>query len=197
MDSPRVFRSYGPFGAADYPDLMIWQAARATSAAPTFFKPMRLGPRNVEEEFLDGGMGTNNPTKILIEQTVRAYEGPQPVACIVSIGCGASNIIEMKSSSFLQRFVPLELINALRAMVTDCKKTAFDMETKFRERPDTYFRFNVEQGLQDVGLDEWKEMGAIRAKTIEYLHHVEHTVNQAVAALATGESSISVSTLSA
>ena len=34
-----------------------------------------------------------------------------------------------------------------------------------------YFRFNVDQGLQNVGLAEYQERGAIEAATDEYLDH--------------------------
>ena len=39
------------------PDIKIWEAARATSAAPTYFKPLKVG----DYELLDGGLGANNP----------------------------------------------------------------------------------------------------------------------------------------
>ena len=34
-----------------------------------------------------------------------------------------------------------------------------------------YFRFNVDQGLQEVGLAEYKEQGRMEAATDEYLRH--------------------------
>jgi hypothetical protein len=34
-----------------------------------------------------------------------------------------------------------------------------------------YFRFNVDQGLQEVGLAEYKEQGMIEAATAEFLRH--------------------------
>ena len=34
-----------------------------------------------------------------------------------------------------------------------------------------YFRFNVNQGLQEVGLAEYKEQGRMEAATDEYLRH--------------------------
>ncbi|KAF1970199.1 hypothetical protein BU23DRAFT_601125 [Bimuria novae-zelandiae CBS 107.79] len=40
----------------------------------------------------------------------------------------------------------------------------------FDEKP--YFRFNVEQGLQDIGLEEYKKKGAIEAASEGYLAHM-------------------------
>jgi patatin-like phospholipase/acyl hydrolase len=41
----------------EYPGFKIWEAARATSAAPTYFERLKVG----DDEFIDGGMGYNNP----------------------------------------------------------------------------------------------------------------------------------------
>jgi len=47
----------GPDVPAQYNDWEIWEAARATSAAPAFFESFeRDGKR-----FVDGGVGFNNP----------------------------------------------------------------------------------------------------------------------------------------
>ena len=35
-----------------------------------------------------------------------------------------------------------------------------------------YFRFNVEQGLQNIGLEEYKKKGAIKAASEGYLTHM-------------------------
>lgn len=35
-----------------------------------------------------------------------------------------------------------------------------------------YFRFNVDQGLQNIGLDEYKKKFAMEAATEEYLTHM-------------------------
>jgi patatin-like phospholipase/acyl hydrolase len=40
-------------------DCKIWEAARATSAASTFFEPIRIGSCN--QTFVDGALGHNNP----------------------------------------------------------------------------------------------------------------------------------------
>lgn len=187
MDTPRLFRSYGPFGVDDYPNLPIWQAARATSAAPRFFKRMRIGEKNQEEEFVDGGMGANNPTKLLLKEVLRTYETTRRISCIVSVGCGEASIIDVKDPGFLQKILPTDLIDALKNLVTDCRQTAQEMEEKFQNLPNVYFRFNVDQGLQDTGLEEWKEVGAIKSRTITYLGRVNRIVSLAVRALAAPE----------
>jgi patatin-like phospholipase/acyl hydrolase len=39
------------------PDCLIWQAGRATSAAPVYFNSTKVG----KYELVDGGLGANNP----------------------------------------------------------------------------------------------------------------------------------------
>lgn len=47
------------------PDIKIWEAARATSAAPMYFDPMKVTDTSKEGkpvyELIDGGLGANNP----------------------------------------------------------------------------------------------------------------------------------------
>ncbi|KAJ9131753.1 FabD/lysophospholipase-like protein [Coniochaeta hoffmannii] len=44
----------------------IWQVARATSAATTFFKPISVGGDGID--FIDAGFRYNNPCEVLIEE---------------------------------------------------------------------------------------------------------------------------------
>ena len=56
--APVTLRTYQhPFELPLLPHLKLWEACRATSAAPHFFKPLSVGGYN----FLDGGLQANNP----------------------------------------------------------------------------------------------------------------------------------------
>jgi Patatin-like phospholipase len=64
----------------------IVEAARATSAAPTFFDPVRI---NNGATLRDGGMLNNNPIEELVnEVTTRREFRDKEISCIVSIGTG-------------------------------------------------------------------------------------------------------------
>jgi patatin-like phospholipase/acyl hydrolase len=41
----------------DLPEIKLWEAARATSAAPLYFAPMKIK----DQSFVDGGLQANNP----------------------------------------------------------------------------------------------------------------------------------------
>ena len=49
----------------------------------------------MEEEFIDGAFGCNNPTKQLIKEALQEFPPDSVVGCIVSIGTG-----RMKVSDF-------------------------------------------------------------------------------------------------
>ncbi|PMD59777.1 FabD/lysophospholipase-like protein [Hyaloscypha bicolor E] len=185
MNTARLFRSYRSYTAGDYEGMTVWQAARATSAAPTFFKRLKIGPQHAKEEFLDGGLGSNNPTKLLMEEAVKISDRQDPIVCIISIGTGKTNVTEFKTPGFIQKTLPTKLVDALRKMATDCETVEGEISQRFSANPGSYFRFNVEHGLENISLKEWEELGNIKAKTIAYLgdHRIAGSVNEAVVAL--------------
>ena len=185
MNSPRLFQSYQSFSAGQYLELKIWEAARATSAAPTFFKRMKIGPPGAQEEFLDGGVGNNNPIRLLMKETPKAFDDQRAVACIISIGTGSTNITEFKEPGLFQKVVPTKLIDALKEIATDCEKVEKEVAQRFATTPGIYFRFNVEHGLERIPMESYDELGNIKSKTINYLQDdkIAQSVDEAVLAL--------------
>ena len=117
-------------------------------------------------------MGANNPV-VEVEGEAANIWSPgkgdlKPlVKCFVSIGTGhpGKKALEDNIVKFLSK--------SLVAIATETEET----ERKFVARwakhynEKRYFRFNVDQGLQDVGLAEYKEQGTMEAVTDEYLRH--------------------------
>ena len=68
----------------------IWEAARATCAAPTFFSPIYID----DVRYGDGGTGWNNPTKEAIAETQNIWPN-RPIGCIVSIGTGLEEALQL------------------------------------------------------------------------------------------------------
>lgn len=54
-------------------------------------------------------------------------------------------------------------------MATESETTAEKMQRRFRDVKNTYFRFSVDRGLEDIGLEEWKKLPKVRTFTTEYL----------------------------
>lgn len=159
---PRLFRTYRSRGQAA--DVTIWQALRATSAAPTFFEPINIG----EEDFIDGGLGCNNPVKEVVNEASRLWKGQRTIGCIVSVGTGKPGVIGLRKPDRFQQLLPVNLIKVMQRIATDCEANHQDMRRNpFLEHK--YFRFNVEQGMQGMSLDEWQRMGEVKTHTEQYV----------------------------
>ena len=92
---PTVFRSYAGDGIRPS-RCAIWQAARATSAAPSFFKEMYIDNPLPGVNYVDGGLGQNNPSQVGLDEAARIWRTSK-YFCLVSIGTGrqrASRIID-------------------------------------------------------------------------------------------------------
>src|SRR5205823_479285 len=127
----------------------IWEAGRATSAAPTFFKRIFIGEAGLQEEFIDAGLGCNNPVKYLIEEAQREFGPMREVSCIVSIGTGKPKVAGFGAPRLFQRTLPTNLIKVLVSMATDSEDEAKRMGNRYRNCPGLYHRLNVERGLEE------------------------------------------------
>ena len=176
---PCLFRTYQ---APKYPspNCTIWEAVRATSAAPTFFKRIIING----EPYVDGGMGCNNPVQQVLQEAELVFPD-RHVACIISIGTGQARTISIPKPSWFQRVLPLKVIDAVRKIATDCEASAQVAARRFERTPGIYFRFNVEQGLQEVALQQWERLDEVRAHTRKYIRmaDVDARLDAAVASI--------------
>lgn len=129
------------------------------------FEPVRIGYRT----FADGRLGVNNPVDEVEGEAANIWcSGTRDlkplVKCFISIGTGnpGNNAFEDKLLHQTVVEIAIETGNTQNKFIARWAKT-FDNGR--------YFRFNVEQGLQDIGLNEYKQKGAIKAMTEEYLSH--------------------------
>ncbi|THW41632.1 FabD/lysophospholipase-like protein [Aureobasidium pullulans] len=146
----------------------ICQAALATSAATTFFAPVNIGKRS----FADGAFGANNPVDEVEGEATNIWSPEmrelQPlVKCFISIGTGNPGIQAFEDG------VPKFLGGTVPQIATETEATDRKFIARWARHFDEkrYFRFNVEQGLQGVGLAEYEMEGAIQAASEAYLTH--------------------------
>jgi len=175
---PRLFRTYRVPKNQSF-DCTIWEAARATTAAPTFFKAIEIGGPGSKERFIDGGLGRNNPIGQVFEEAELVFPD-RHVACAISIGTGQAQTIAIPKPSLFQRILPFDVVNAMVQIATHCERTAEETERRFKSSPNVYFRLNVEQGMQNVTLERWDRLGEVATHTNQYLLKVE--VDQKVGA---------------
>ncbi|KAL9011601.1 MAG: hypothetical protein Q9173_003562 [Seirophora scorigena] len=148
----------------------ICEAALATSAATSFFEPVHIGAR----KFVDGALKANNPVVEVEDEASNIWcsgtvELKPLVKCFLSIGTGhpGKKAIEDNVANFLA--------GTLKEIATETETTAESFIGRWKQQYEQkrYFRFNVHQGLQRVGLEEYEEQGTIQAATDEYLRHAE------------------------
>jgi hypothetical protein len=149
---------------------MIWEAARATMANPSIYDSIAIGMAGQQESFIGGGIGSNNPTAILLEEAGLCFASDH-VACIISVGSGQSQSIAISKSRF-SKYLRSDLVSAMKNIVTDCERTAQDMERRYRNTPDLYFRFNVEQGMQAIKSGQWEQLGEVATHTQHYIRQI-------------------------
>ena len=180
---PRRFRSYQ---ARKYQTVncKIWEAARATSATPTFFDCIIVSESGTSQPYVDGGMGCNNPIVQVLEEAKLVFPGQQ-VACIISIGAGQAQTLAIPRPGWLQQVLPLDVVKAICRIATDCEQHAQEVAQRFQCLPNVYFRFNVEQGMQSIGLAQWERLDEVATHTEQYLRMVEvdQKLDAAVAAI--------------
>ena len=168
---PRLFRTYRVSKNQSF-NCTIWEAARATTAAPTFFKGIDICAPGSKERFIDGALGRNNPVWQVFEEAELVFPNRR-VACTISIGSGQAQTIAIPKPSLFQRILPFDVVNAMVQIATHCERTAEETERRFKSSPNLYFRLNVEQGMQNVTLDQWDRLGEVATHTNQYLLKVE------------------------
>ena len=161
-------RTYQSHTALVQDDATIWEAARATSAASSFFDPITIGRHG--QQYVDAGLGCNNPVdEVWTEaQDIWSPEGEDLAAlvkCFISIGTGNPGISPIEDSA-LKVFT-----KTLKEIATQTEKTAEIFAKSHRGLlfQGRYFRFNVDQGLQAVGLEEYKKEKDIVSATSLYM----------------------------
>jgi hypothetical protein len=184
---PYLFRSYehltrdrfNPWvlnpGAAH--EISLTDVAKATTAAPTYFEHHFIN----KDEFLDGGFGANNPTGHARSEIIQMSDGvADKFALGVSIGTGKSKGTSRFGQGLFGKY--WSYLKFAKKMASDCEGVHMEMERSVqtfhgprKERP--YFRLNVDQGLENMKLDDWKNkdwMGRRRNvnKTLEHIRKV-------------------------
>ncbi|KAG6809046.1 hypothetical protein H0H92_001810 [Tricholoma furcatifolium] len=157
----RLFRSYPVIKNPEY-NAKIWEAVRATFATPKFFGRISIGTEP-KEEFVDGGFRVNNPVFEVLQEAKLLW-GNERIKCIVNIGTGYPKTIK----------IPLKAtpLDCLMDIAMDCEATAERFASNHIDRG-VYYRLNVDHGIEEVGLDEWKKLSEVKTHAKAYLHKNE------------------------
>jgi len=139
--------------------------------------------------YVDGALGYNNPVRSLMDECANLWPS-RNIGCIVSIGTGIP-----PSKDVGRTLSPL--FDSLKALATETEKTArefsHEMRRTYGANQKIYYRFNVREGLGNIGLEEWKHFDRIRVATRDYLDEVRSQIDDCASQLHTP---ISMSTTS-
>ena len=147
--------------------IKIWEAARATSAASSFFDPISINLGTYKEEFLDGATGANNPINELWNEAKDVWDA-EPIQgnlnTLISIGTGVPSVEPFKTNL-------LEIGQTLIRISTQTEQTAEIFQRNHSDLDDNnrYFRFNVRNGLEGIGLEDSAQRDAVMTLTERYL----------------------------
>jgi predicted acylesterase/phospholipase RssA len=141
----------------------IWEAARATSAAPIYFPAMEIN----DHRYFDGGMDCNNPILEVVDEAKDEFPGAHIVS-IVSVGTGKGKVVEPHGG----------LINVVYAVLhrltnTEAQHEEFMRREEFEYFKSSYFRFQADNNLGIIDLAAVDKMDEIASITKHYLEDEE------------------------
>ncbi|XP_068257140.1 calcium-independent phospholipase A2-gamma [Nyctibius grandis] len=170
-----VFRNYNHFpgvkshyiGGCQY---KLWQAIRASSAAPGYFQEYVLG----NDLHQDGGLLLNNPSALAVHECKCLWPNV-PLQCLISLGTGRYESEGKTNVTY----------TSLKAKLTNVISSATDTEEVHTMLdallpPDTYFRFNPLMN-EDIPLDESRKekLNQLQTDGIRYLELNEEKLRKA------------------
>ncbi|XP_068443182.1 calcium-independent phospholipase A2-gamma [Clinocottus analis] len=159
----------------------MWEAIRASSAAPGYFKEFTLG----KDLHQDGGLLINNPTALAIHECKCLWPNT-PLQCVLSLGTGryetAGNISTTTTS------LKTKLSHVISS-ATDTEEVHTMLDALLP--PDTYFRFNPYLS-EDIPLNENRpeKLNFLKVEGERYLERNEAKMKMAASVLGQEKSTI-------
>ncbi|XP_076007443.1 calcium-independent phospholipase A2-gamma isoform X2 [Genypterus blacodes] len=159
----------------------MWQAIRASSAAPGYFQEFVLG----KDLHQDGGLLINNPTALAIHECKCLWPNT-PLQCVLSLGTGRYETGNKNSATY----------TSLKTKLTHVISSATDTEEVHTMLdallpPDTYFRFNPSMS-EDIPLNESRleKLNFLKSEGERYLERNEAKLRKAASVLSQEKSTI-------
>ncbi|XP_001640298.2 calcium-independent phospholipase A2-gamma [Nematostella vectensis] len=139
----------------------LWEALRASCAAPGFFEECKLD-NNIHQ---DGGLLTNNPSAVAVHEA-RLLWPDTPFQCILSLGTG---LCKGREDQFVGSFSSLRQ-KLLKVVASATDTEAVDTVLSDLLPRNTYFRFNPNLA-EDVPMDECRleVLEQVQVDTRKYL----------------------------
>ncbi|KIM19605.1 hypothetical protein M408DRAFT_197745 [Serendipita vermifera MAFF 305830] len=178
VDHCHQFRAYSHRGRSI--DSTFVEAACATLAIPELFTPICIGTPSRKQSFIGTSIGSNNPTRQVLEEALLQFGDERSVSLILSLGSGCPNAFSFDSLNLY----PKGSGNLLTQIMLGCERVAKELSLQLFELP-VYHRLNVNKGVESLKLSDWDKLGDIEAYTDVYLQlpEISAGVNNASRAL--------------
>ncbi|KAH8823061.1 acyl transferase/acyl hydrolase/lysophospholipase [Flagelloscypha sp. PMI_526] len=153
LAAPAVFRTYSIRKHATE-NCPIWTAIRACTADPKVFSPARIaGQRYISASIADN----SNPVDVALDE-VKMLWSDTKIGAVVSIGSGHRGPISADSLDFTEHLA---------------RDPGQSWQRTLREGDFPYYRFSVDQGLQQPSPSKADVINTIFAHSINYLRNAE------------------------
>jgi hypothetical protein len=127
------------------------------------FLPVKIGPRLVQQSFVGGPLGANNPTRELLKEANSVFGKDRRVAQILSIGAGLPHVLSLGSST-----KEAGLTRVVNGLAADCETVSQELHARLYH-VQAYLRLNVDRGLENLVMEDWSELGDIASHTGAYI----------------------------
>ncbi|XP_061817427.1 calcium-independent phospholipase A2-gamma isoform X2 [Nerophis lumbriciformis] len=153
----------------------MWQAIRASSAAPGYFQEFVLE----KDLHQDGGLLINNPTALAIHECKCLWPNT-PLQCVLSLGTGRHETVGKNGTAYTS--LKTKLTNVISS-ATDTEEVHTMLDALLP--PDTYFRFNPYMS-EDVPLNESRvdKLNFLMGEGERYLERNDAKLRKAASVLA-------------
>ncbi|TNN00336.1 hypothetical protein fugu_011582 [Takifugu bimaculatus] len=159
----------------------LWEAIRATSAAPGYFQEFTLG----NDLHQDGGLLINNPTALAVHESKCLWPNT-PLECVVSVGTG--RVENLGKNSTASTSLKTKLTHVISS-ATDTEEVHAMLDAFLP--PDTYYRFNPYMS-EDIAMDDSRQerLTQLQTEGLRYLGRNEEKLKKVSRILTREKSSV-------
>jgi hypothetical protein len=142
--------------------ITVIDAALASCSAQPDFAPISSGSGYKRKVYVAAGLGANNPVSDVITEAHELFGGDSSVAFLLSVGTGHPGMIPAPADG------AVHIDKLMRDMMNDCEQRAQEVERRLG-RVGIYFRFSVQQGMQNIHGGQLADPSWISSQTDAYL----------------------------
>jgi hypothetical protein len=142
--------------------ITVIDAALASCSAQPDFAPVSSGSGYKKKVYVAAGLGASNPVSDLITEAHELFGGDSSVSFVLSIGAGHPGTIPIPPDG------SVDMHRLMRDMMNDCEQRAQEVERRLG-RVGIYFRFSVQQGMQNIHGGQVTDPDCIASQTEAYL----------------------------